>query len=196
MDVGNKIASLRKKHHLSQEDLAEKVGVTRQTISKWELGETTPDIQQALNLSKIFDISLDELMNNDMKESLVGSINNTEKLAGMIIKILKFIGIGLLVMFVLDIIILIIFLSSRMVHLKKERTITGKYVITCHIEKEEYLYELEYNKNYQVIYGGGDAFISDHTDVEKYEDANKAKAHIEDWFKDHRGSCHTVEENK
>ena len=44
MDLGNKIMTLRKKNNLSQEDLAEKVGVTRQTISKWELEETTPDI--------------------------------------------------------------------------------------------------------------------------------------------------------
>ena len=44
MDLGNKIMILRKKNNLSQEDLAEKVGVTRQTISKWELEETAPDI--------------------------------------------------------------------------------------------------------------------------------------------------------
>lgn len=44
MNLGNKIMTLRKKNNLSQEDLAEKVGVTRQTISKWELEETTPDI--------------------------------------------------------------------------------------------------------------------------------------------------------
>lgn len=51
MNLGNKIMTLRKKNNLSQEDLAEKVGVTRQTISKWELEETTPDINQAKKLS-------------------------------------------------------------------------------------------------------------------------------------------------
>lgn len=59
MNLGNKIMTLRKKNNLSQEDLAEKVGVTRQTISKWELEETTPDINQAKKLSMIFNISLD-----------------------------------------------------------------------------------------------------------------------------------------
>ena len=59
MNLGNKIMTLRKKNNLSQEDLAEKVGVTRQTISKWELEETTPDINQARKLSMIFNISLD-----------------------------------------------------------------------------------------------------------------------------------------
>ena len=51
MEIGNKIMELRKKNNLSQEELAEKVGVARQTISKWELGETAPDLKQA---KKIF----------------------------------------------------------------------------------------------------------------------------------------------
>ena len=60
--------ALRKKKGLSQEELAEKVGVARQTISKWELGETSPDLKQAKELSKIFNVSLDELTNNDIKD--------------------------------------------------------------------------------------------------------------------------------
>lgn len=72
MNFGNKIHELRKKHNLSQEQLAEKVGVARQTISKWELGETAPDIKQAQMLSQIFNVSLDELLGNDneKKESV------------------------------------------------------------------------------------------------------------------------------
>ena len=89
MNLGEKIVSLRKKNNLSQEELAEKVGVTRQTISKWELEETTPDINQAKKLSKLFNISLDELTNNDISNILVEKVSNTEKLAGIIIKILK-----------------------------------------------------------------------------------------------------------
>ena len=64
MEIGNKILELRKNAKLSQEQLAEKMDVTRQTISKWELGETTPDIKQAKELSKIFNVSLDELTND------------------------------------------------------------------------------------------------------------------------------------
>lgn len=47
MELGKHIYELRKKGNLSQEQLAERVGVSRQTISKWELGETAPDIRQA-----------------------------------------------------------------------------------------------------------------------------------------------------
>ena len=56
MNLGNKIMTLRKKNNMSQEELAEKVGVTRQTISKWELEETSPDITQAKTLSNIFKV--------------------------------------------------------------------------------------------------------------------------------------------
>ena len=79
MNLGNKIVSLRKKNNLSQEELAEKVGVTRQTISKWELEETAPDINQAKTLSKIFNVSLDELTNNNINSILTEKISNTAK---------------------------------------------------------------------------------------------------------------------
>lgn len=88
MEIGNKILKLRKKNNISQEVLAEKVGVARQTISKWELGETSPDIKQAKELSKIFNVSLDELAGNDIKDIILSKTSNTEKLAGLIIKIL------------------------------------------------------------------------------------------------------------
>ena len=89
MDIGNKILELRKKNNLSQEQLAEKMKVARQTISKWELGETSPDIKQAKELSKIFNVSLDELVDNDIKDLVIEKVSNTEKLAGMILKIIK-----------------------------------------------------------------------------------------------------------
>lgn len=109
MNLGNKILTLRKKASLSQEQLAEKLNVTRQTISKWELNETSPDIRQAKQLSQIFNVSLDDLTDNDIKDILVKKVSNTEKLAGMIIKIIKFIGIAFLIMLVVDIITFVIF---------------------------------------------------------------------------------------
>ena len=93
MEIGNNIMKLRKKNNLSQEELAEKVGVARQTISKWELGETSPDIKQSKTLSKIFNVSLDELVDNDIKNILIEKTSNTEKLAGIILKVMKITGI-------------------------------------------------------------------------------------------------------
>ena len=54
MNIGQNILNLRKGANLSQEPLAEIIGVTRQTISNWELDESSPDLKQSKALSKIF----------------------------------------------------------------------------------------------------------------------------------------------
>ena len=87
--LGENIYNLRKENKLSQEQLAEKINVTRQTISNWELGETSPNPEQLKLLSSVLNVSVDELLNNDIKSVIVERVSNTEKLAGIIIKILK-----------------------------------------------------------------------------------------------------------
>lgn len=109
MELGKQIYELRKKANLSQEQLAEKVGVSRQTISKWELGETAPDIKQAQVLSQVFSVSLDELTGNDTKEVIYEKVSNTEKLAGLIIKIIKIWGIIILACLIVAVIGIILF---------------------------------------------------------------------------------------
>ena len=113
MDLGKKILELRKKENLSQEQLAEKMNVTRQTISKWELNETTPDIKQAKELSRLFKISLDELTENDMTTLVMQKISNTEKLAGLVLKVSKWLGVCFLITLVIDIISFIIFMFIK-----------------------------------------------------------------------------------
>ena len=68
--IGKFIATLRKEKGLTQQELAEKLGVSRQTISKWETAETVPDIYEAKKLAKLYNLSLDELIefNIDVKE--------------------------------------------------------------------------------------------------------------------------------
>ena len=65
MDLGNSLFNARKKKALSQEEVAEKLGVSRQTISKWETSETLPDIRQAKKLAILYGLSLDELIEFD-----------------------------------------------------------------------------------------------------------------------------------
>lgn len=64
-NLGEKIMKLRKESALSQEELGEKLNVTRQTVSKWELGETTPEINKLTEMAKIFNVSLDELLKEE-----------------------------------------------------------------------------------------------------------------------------------
>jgi len=66
MNLGNSLFHARKKCGLSQEDVAEKLGVSRQTISKWETGETLPDIRQSKQMSILYHVSLDDLIEFDM----------------------------------------------------------------------------------------------------------------------------------
>lgn len=66
MDLGNSLFNARKKSGLSQEEVAEKLGVSRQTISKWETDETLPDIRQSKKLSVLYHLSLDELIDFDV----------------------------------------------------------------------------------------------------------------------------------
>lgn len=66
MSLGNNLINARKNSGLSQEKVAEKLGVSRQTISKWELDETLPDIQQTKKLSNLYHLTLDELVDFDI----------------------------------------------------------------------------------------------------------------------------------
>lgn len=66
MSLGNSLFNARKKSGLSQEEVAGRLGVSRQTISKWELDETLPDIRQSKKLANLYGLSLDELIEFDM----------------------------------------------------------------------------------------------------------------------------------
>ncbi len=66
MNLGNNLFQARKRTGLSQEIVAEKLGVSRQTISKWETDETVPDIYQSKKLAKLYHLSLDELIEFDV----------------------------------------------------------------------------------------------------------------------------------
>ena len=84
MEIGNQIKKFRGKLNWSQETLAEKAFVSRQTISNWENDKSYPDIHSLLLLGKLFNISLDELVKGDV-ESMKNEIekNNTKKFNAM-----------------------------------------------------------------------------------------------------------------
>lgn len=67
MSLGSHLFNARKKRGLSQEEAAEKLGVSRQTISKWELDETLPDIFQAKKLAVLYHVTIDELMDFEVE---------------------------------------------------------------------------------------------------------------------------------
>ena len=77
MEVGTQIKKYRNDIQLSQEELAEKVHVSRQTISNWETGKNYPDIHSLLLLGSVFNVSLDQLIKGDV-ETMKEKIKETE----------------------------------------------------------------------------------------------------------------------
>lgn len=75
MEIGNKLNQLRKLSGMTQEQLAEKINVSRQTISKWESDSTSPDLESIVKISRIFHVSLDDLL----KEAETGVTNRTDE---------------------------------------------------------------------------------------------------------------------
>ena len=67
MTIGEKISQLRIAQNISQEQLAEKICVSRQSVSKWEMDQALPQIDKVLQLCELFDISTDELLHDKIK---------------------------------------------------------------------------------------------------------------------------------
>lgn len=68
MKINEKISLLRKEHGYSQEELASLLGVSRQSVSKWELGDSVPDLDKIIRLSELFQVSTDTLLRDDLDE--------------------------------------------------------------------------------------------------------------------------------
>lgn len=67
VEIANRLQQLRKNNNLSQEELAEKIGVSRQAVSKWERAEASPDTDNLILLSRLYNMSLDELLRTDSR---------------------------------------------------------------------------------------------------------------------------------
>ncbi len=74
-EVSSRLSYLRKTHNLSQEDLAQKLNISRQAVSNWERGKSEPDMSTILQLSEIYSINIDELLKNNTVYN--GNINNS-----------------------------------------------------------------------------------------------------------------------
>lgn len=73
VEVANRLQQLRKKNNLSQEELAERIGISRQAVSKWERAEASPDTDNLILLSRLYGVSLDELLKTDSE--ILGDIS-------------------------------------------------------------------------------------------------------------------------
>ena len=189
MKLGDNIQKLRKDLKFSQEQLAEKIDVTRQTISNWELGETSPNPEQLKLLSKALNVSIDELLNNDVKSIIIDKVSNTEKLAGIIIKILKVIGILFVIYFIIG--ILAIFLFNKVKKESSTETITSNQTtqLECTIDNKTYRYMVETDSDDNLIEASGSKYIENILTNKKFNRGKIMIEYINSYFKDNGGHC-------
>lgn len=185
MKLGENILKLRKQRGLSQEQLGEQVNVTRQTISNWELDETTPNPEQLKLLSKALNVSVDELIDNDIKGILEIKVSNTEKLAGMIITILKVIGI-LLLLFVIIIIVSIVIFTGVRTKQNKEFSTSGE--MSCSLDDKKYAIAISEDNIFNCN-NCNDEMIDILGSLTNTESMADSIQNIEDYFSKNGGTC-------
>ena len=93
MNMADRIQYLRKSKGISQEELADKVGVSRQAVSKWESGQSTPDIEKVILLSDFFDVTTDYLLKGIEPVSENTTEKNDARIFSLVGSVLNFIGL-------------------------------------------------------------------------------------------------------
>ena len=194
MKLGEKVLKLRKKINISQEQLGDQVGVTRQTISNWELGETSPNPEQLKLLSKALNISIDELLENDIKSVEKDEVNKIESEPNKFLKVSKTIGIiiGILLFFFIVIVVSILFFSNYF----QATPTAGGVETTCEYKNE--VIKVGVWKDYQ----SGNLYLQTPNQeiLNKfkpfnYDNQDKMLWDITKYIEDNGGKCNIVDEN-
>lgn len=186
--LGEKIISERKKCKLSQEDLAEKLGITRQTISNWELNETSPDLKQASKLCDIFNLSLDELTGKE--NAILTKLDKTESNSKLIIKLVKTVRItlGTLIFILLCIVSIYIYSTN---YYTAEPTATGEGRFCYYNGKISDYTVMKNNSDGSLSYDVGDINIINDLDLYniKTGEPKEILEKIVKYIKDNGGTC-------
>lgn len=186
--LGEKIISERKKCKLSQEDLAEKLGITRRTISNWELNETSPDLKQASKLCDIFNISLDELTGKE--NAILTKLDKTESNSKLIIKLVKTVGItlGTLIFILLCIVSIYIYSTN---YYTAEPTATGEGRFCYYNGKISDYTVMKNNSDGSLSYDVGNINIINDLDLYniKTGEPKEVLEKIVKYIKDNGGTC-------
>lgn len=161
MSFRENLIKLRKAKNLSQDDLAEELGLSRQAVSKWENENSKPDVENLIKLSKIFKVSVDDLIGNQIVETEAAAINlnyNEEKKTKKVLVWLKRLIIVALVLYFVNTIYRFILLF-RVTSIDKQYKELNNYhyVITSYdeediISKEECWFKDGVSKTINTIY--------------------------------------------
>ena len=189
MTLGEKILKLRKKNGLSQEQLGEKINVTRQTISNWELGETSPNPEQLKLISKELNVSIDELLDNDIKSVLVEKVSNTEKLAGLVLKVLKCLGIFFIIVLIIDIVSLILFTYVKDNKGGVDVNMTQEVELLCSIEEKDFVITVGSDGYFNCSNCSKELYKKLKDNYIDFSDIEKTSNSIIEYFRNNNGIC-------
>lgn len=116
MELNERLYELRKNNNWSQEELAEKLDVSRQTISKWESDKAIPELEKLIKLSEIYNITLDELVKGEVSENILKEDSNKkfQKLKSFLKKYWKKILIIFSIIILISLILFFINISRRL----------------------------------------------------------------------------------
>lgn len=201
--LSQNLKTIRKNKGFTQEDLANRLHVTRQTISKWEKGYSVPDADLLSKLAEELDVSVSELLGKDEipaeeTDSISEQLARINEQLSIKNRRAKRVWKAVIVFAIVFFLVLpgVAILSNMLVSTNLDGADTGyagRVEYTCTLDGEKYTYSIEYNEQYQITAAGGDSFVADHTDIENYDDAHKAAAAIEDYFRNHGGTAEQTE---
>ena len=205
--LSDNIKILRKKKGYSQETLAEQLHVVRQTISKWEKGISVPDAVMLDRMAELFEVPVSVLLGGglEVEEEQPSELNEiaqqlavlNDQLVQQAVrrrKVIRYAFVGVFAaIFVLigAAIGLRVYTGSQLRDEASLRTVRYE----CTLDGESYVYEASYNSQYQILYEGGDAWISNHVRPEQYEDVNVLSAQMQDYFEEKGGTCTIIDKN-
>lgn len=205
--LSDNIKILRKKKGYSQETLAEQLHVVRQTISKWEKGISVPDSVMLDRMAELFEVPMSVLLGGglEVEEEQPSELNEiaqqlavlNDQLVQQAVrrrKVIRYAFVGVFAaIFVLigAAIGLRVYTESQLRDEASLRTVRYE----CTLDGESYVYEASYNSQYQILYEGGDAWISNHVRPEQYENVNVLSAQMQDYFEEKGGTCTIIDEN-
>lgn len=180
MNLNKKILSLRKKEKLTQEQMADILGVTRQTISNWELDITKPDIEQIIKISNKFKISIDELL-GQKEDIILHKIEITEKTVNKNYKKIRILLLIIYIVLLLSAISIIIYCLTKKDFTKQYQTefICYNDIETYNISLEEenselYIVLSEFNKK-EKMWLGREEYYAGKTLNEMFENLESIK---------------------
>ena len=184
MTIGSKIENLRKKKKMSQEKLADLLGITRQTLSNYENDITSPDLNQAKKICEVFDASLDELTDNKTDYIILKKVTKNESNIKKIIRITG-ITLGVSIFFILLTAYILIQIFKYF-----EATPTSKSVrFECTINDQTNYYEIVLDNHDKVISLNTNDSELANLDISTFQNQYELTNHIHEYVTNKKGIC-------